>query len=112
MQLRPYQEQAVSHATEMLAERGNSLIVAGTGAGKTIMLAAVIGRFCNGFKVTHRRNPHVLVLVHREEIHTQNHSKFSMVCPNIATSEITPVRNSLHGNVHFGMVQTVGNLFG
>ncbi|MBR2500332.1 MAG: DEAD/DEAH box helicase [Clostridia bacterium] len=110
MQLRPYQDKAVSHATDMLFERGNSLIVAGTGAGKTIMLAAVIGRFINGFYAIHGKKPHVLVLVHRNEIHTQNHSKFSLVCPNVATSEITQNRKSLHGNVHFGMVQTVSNL--
>ena len=110
MQLRPYQEQAVQHATDMLFERGNSLIVAGTGAGKTIMLAAVIGRFFNGFRTLHQRPPHVLVLVHRSEIHAQNHSKFSLVCPNIATSELTAERKSVHGYVHFGMVQTVANL--
>lgn len=110
MQLRPYQEKAVQHAVEMIVERGNSLIVAGTGAGKTIMMAAAIGRFFNGFRATHKRSPHILVLVHRTEIHAQNHSKFSKVCPNIATSEITAARKSLHGYIHFGMVQTVANL--
>lgn len=110
MKLYPYQDKAVSFATDMLAERGNSLIVAGTGAGKTIMMAAAIGRFFNGFRAQHKRNPHILVLVHRTEIHTQNHSKFSLVCPSIPTSEITASRKSLHGNVHFGMVQTVANL--
>lgn len=110
LRLRPYQNEAVSFATDMLAERSNSLIVAGTGAGKTIMLAAVIGRFFNGFRATYKRSPHILVLVHRTEIHTQNHSKFSLVCPSIPTSEITAARKSLHGYVHFGMVQTVANL--
>lgn len=110
IQLFPYQEGAVGHAVDMLTERGNSLIVAGTGAGKTIMMAAAIGRYFNGFRATHRRNPHVLVLVHRTEIHSQNHSKFSLVCPNIATSEITAERKSVRGYVHFGMVQTVLNL--
>ncbi len=110
LRLRPYQDAAVSFATDMIAERGNSLIVAGTGAGKTIMLAAVIGRYFNGFRATHKRSPHILVLVHRTEIHTQNHSKFSLVCPSIPTSEITAARKSLHGYVHFGMVQTVANL--
>lgn len=110
IKLRPYQEAAVSHALEMIEERGNSLIVAGTGAGKTIMMAAAIGRFFNGFRATHKRSPHILVLVHRTEIHTQNHSKFSLVCPSIPTSEITASRKSLHGYIHFGMVQTVANL--
>lgn len=108
--LRPYQEEAVQNAVEMLNERGNSLIVAGTGAGKTIMMAAAIGRFANGFYSEHKKRPHVLVLVHRTEIHSQNHSKFTKVCPELATSEITANRKSLHGNVHFGMVQTVANL--
>lgn len=110
MNLRPYQEKAVSHALDMIVERNNSLIVAGTGAGKTIMMAAAIGRYFNGFRATHKRSPHILVLVHRTEIHTQNHSKFSLVCPNIQTSEITASRKSLKGYIHFGMVQTVVNL--
>lgn len=108
--LRPYQENAVQYATEMLNERGNALIVAGTGAGKTIMLAATIGRYANGFYAEHKRRPHVLVLVHRTEIHDQNHTKFTNVCPELSTSEITATRKSLHGYVHFGMVQTVVNL--
>lgn len=110
IKLYPYQASAVHNAVEMLFERGNSLIVAGTGAGKTIMMAAAIGDFFNGFYVLHKRRPHVLVLVHRTEIHDQNHSKFSRVCPHLATSEITATRKSLHGSVHFGMVQTVGSL--
>lgn len=106
----PYQDKAVSHALEMIIERGNSLIVAGTGAGKTIMMAEFIKRYFKGFRGIHKRSPHVLVLVHRTEIHTQNHSKFSLVCPDIATSEITSARKSLHGYIHFGMVQTVVKL--
>lgn len=110
IKLYQYQNEAVQHAIEMIAERGNSLIVAGTGAGKTIMMAAAIGRFWSGFRATHNRKPHILVLVHRTEIHNQNHTKFARVCPEIQTSEITATRKSLHGNVHFGMVQTVVNL--
>lgn len=108
--LYPYQEGAVQNAVTMLCERGNSLIVAGTGAGKTMMMAAAIGRFFNGFYATQKRKPHVLVLVHRTEIHSQNHAKFSKVCPGIPTSEVTASRKSLHGNVHFGMIQTVVGL--
>lgn len=110
IRLYPYQDSAVQNAVDMLNTRGNSLIVAGTGAGKTIMMAAAIGRFFNGFYAEKKRKPHILVLVHRTEIHDQNHTKFSRVCPELATSEITSVRKSLHGYVHFGMVQTVINL--
>ena len=109
MKLRPYQENAVNHAIEMITEHGNSLIVAGTGAGKTIMMAAVIGKYFKGFRATKKRSPHILVLVHRTEIHTQNHDKFALVCPDIPTSQITAEKKSLHGYVHFGMVQTVAN---
>lgn len=110
MNLYPYQEEAVTNAVNMLWERGNSLIVAGTGAGKTIMMAATIGRFFTSFQSMKKRKPHVLVLVHRTEIHTQNHSKFSLVCPDIQTSEITAQRKSLKGYIHFGMVQTVAGI--
>ncbi len=110
LNLRPYQQQAVNNAVKMLEERGNSLIVAGTGAGKTIMMAAAIGKFFGGFYAVHKRRPHILVLVHRTEIHDQNHTKFARVCPEIQTSEITSGRKSLHGYVHFGMLQTVVNL--
>ncbi len=110
MNLYPYQQTAVENAVQMIFERGNSLIVAGTGAGKTIMMAAAIGNYITAFRAVNGRYPHVLVLVHRTEIHTQNHSKFSLVNPNIPISEITQARKSLHGYVHFGMVQTVANI--
>lgn len=110
IKLHKYQEEAVNYAVNMLFERNNSLIVAGTGAGKTIMLSAAIGRFFKGFYSKYGKKPHALVLVHRTEIHGQNRSKFSKVCPDIATSELTAERKSLHGYVHFGMVQTVWGL--
>lgn len=110
IKLRPYQQAAVDHALSMISERGNSLIVAGTGAGKTIMMASAIGRFFDGFRANNKRSPHILVLVHRTEIHSQNHDKFALVRPDIATSEITAERKSLKGYVHFGMVQTVANI--
>lgn len=108
--LRPYQDKAVAFAVNNLFKEGNSLIVAGTGAGKTIMLSESIRRFVVGFKSLNNRYPHTLVLVHRTEIHNQNLTKFKWVAPNIPTSEITADRKSIHGLVHFGMVQTVTNL--
>ncbi|MEG1754037.1 MAG: DEAD/DEAH box helicase family protein, partial [Christensenella sp.] len=57
IKLYKYQESAVQNAVTMLCDRGNSLIVAGTGAGKTIMMAAAIGRFYNGFYATHKKKP-------------------------------------------------------
>ena len=110
IKLRPYQDKAVSFAVDNLFTAKNSLIVAGTGAGKTIMLSESIRRFTTAYKSKFDRYPHTLVLVHRNEIHNQNLKKFQMVAPSIATSEIVSTRKSLHGLVHFGMVQTVMNI--
>lgn len=110
IKLRPYQDKAVSYAIENLFTEHNSLIVAGTGAGKTIMLSEAIKRFTVAYKSKFDRYPHTLVLVHRTEIHNQNLSKFKMVAPSIPTSEIISDRKSIHGLVHFGMVQTVSNV--
>lgn len=110
IKLRPYQEKAVAFAIDNLFKERNSLIVAGTGAGKTIMLSETIRRFVVSFKSQYERYPHVLVLVHRTEIHNQNLTKFGWVAPDIPTSEITSDRKSIHGVVHFGMVQTVTNV--
>ncbi|MGN0961793.1 MAG: DEAD/DEAH box helicase, partial [Christensenellales bacterium] len=101
---------ASSFAIDNLFQEGNSLIVAGTGAGKTIMLSETIRRFVNAFKSKFDRFPHTLVLVHRTEIHNQNLTKFQWVAPSIPTSEIIADRKSVHGLVHFGMVQTVTNV--
>lgn len=110
IKLRPYQEKAVEYAVENLFTEKNSLIVAGTGAGKTIMLSEAIKRFITAYKSKFDRYPHSLVLVHRSEIHNQNLTKFQLVAPNIPTSEIIADRKSVHGLVHFGMVQTVVNI--
>lgn len=110
MKLYPYQDKAVSSAIDNLFERYNALIVAATGAGKTIMMADAIKRFTVGFKALFGRYPHTLCLVHRTEIHGQNKSKFEKICPSIPTSEISADRKSTHGLVHFGMVQTVVNI--
>lgn len=110
IKLRPYQEKAVAFAIDNLFNSKNSLIVAGTGAGKTIMLSDTIRRFTVAYKSKYDRYPHTLVLVHRNEIHNQNLSKFKQVAPSIATSEIVANRKSIHGLVHFGMVQTVLNM--
>lgn len=110
IELRPYQNTAVAFAVENLFNSKNSLIVAGTGAGKTIMLSEAIRRFTTAYKSKFDRFPHTLVLVHRNEIHNQNLTKFQWVAPSIPTSEIVASRKSIHGLVHFGMVQTVSNI--
>ena len=81
MILRQYQEVAVQDASAALDKHKNTIVVAPTGAGKTIMLSALVGK---RFKVGNK----VLVLQHRDELVRQNKTKFSKVNPNITTSII------------------------
>ena len=67
MMLRPYQEVAVSSASQALDKYKNTIVVAPTGAGKTIMLSALVGeRF--------KKNKNVLILQHRDELVAQNNT--------------------------------------
>ena len=79
MLLRPYQEAAINDACKALDTHKNTIVVAPTGAGKTIMLSALVGkRYENGKKV--------LVMQHRDELVDQNKSKFERLNPYITTS--------------------------
>ena len=69
MRLRPRQKTFVERSVAALASRGNTLGVAPTGAGKTIMLSAVTGEMIgDGAKAC--------VLAHRDELTAQNRAKF------------------------------------
>lgn len=85
-----------------LADNNNTLGVAPTGAGKTIMLSKVIGNF-------YEQNPNLraCVLAHRDELTAQNEEKFRWVNPNISTSIVDSYSKSWDGQVSFVMVQTL-----
>ena len=100
MLLRPYQEIAVKSAIDALDKHGNTVVVAPTGAGKTIMLSALIGQRCDT-----RRN--VLVLQHRDELVNQNIDKFHRVNPSISTSVVNAEQKDWEGDTVFSMVQTL-----
>ena len=100
MILRPYQEIAVDDAATALDKHKNTIVVAPTGAGKTIMLSALVGkRFQVGNKV--------LVLQHRDELVRQNKTKFSRVNPDITTSIVDGNEKDWSGSTIFSMVQTL-----
>ena len=67
MLLRSRQQEFVDKCMVALADNDNTLGVAPTGAGKTIMLSAVIGKM-------HKQNPNLkaCVLAHRDELTSQN----------------------------------------
>tara|TARA_Y100001938_G_scaffold31326_1_gene42772 strand:- start:957 stop:2630 length:1674 start_codon:yes stop_codon:yes gene_type:complete len=100
MLLRPYQEAAVSDACKALDKHGNTIVVAPTGAGKTIMLSALVGeRYKDGKKI--------LVMQHRDELVDQNKSKFERINPYITTSIVNGTVKDWGGNTIFSMVQTI-----
>ena len=98
MLLRPRQKQLVDRAVEALHTHGNTLAVAPTGAGKTIMLSATIGQL----------SPvKTCVLAHRQELTLQNQAKFCQVNPHLSTSIFNASEKSWQGDTTFAMVQTL-----
>ena len=102
MLLRSRQQEFVNRCMVALADNDNTLGVAPTGAGKTIMLSKVIGNF-------YEQNPNLkaCVLAHRDELTAQNEEKFKWVNPAISTSIVDSYGKSWDGNVTFAMVQTL-----
>ncbi len=97
MILRPYQTRAVENALVQLDDRGNTIIIAATGAGKTIILSALVGRL--GGKT--------LILQHREELVRQNMNKFRTVNERADVSLYTADVKSMRGDTVFAMQQTL-----
>ena len=97
MQLRPRQRDFVARCLKALDNDGNTLGVAPTGAGKTVMLSAV----------TREVGGRTLVLQHRDELVAQNRNTFKAVAPGISTDLYTADRKRWSDGVTFGMVQTL-----
>ena len=100
MLLRPYQKVAVDSAIESLKKHKNTVVVAPTGAGKTIMLSSLIGE-------RHKSNGKVLVLHHRDELVNQNINKFQKINLNMSTSIVNAEIKDWSGDAVFSMVQTL-----
>ena len=101
MILRPRQKVFVERCLSALEKHDNTLGVAPTGAGKTIMLSGVAGRWIQGTQAK------VCVLAHRDELTEQNASKFNRVNPGIETSVFDAKGKSWEGQTTFAMVQTL-----
>lgn len=101
MRLRPRQKLFVARSLSALDIRDNTLGIAPTGAGKTIMLSAVTGESIgdSGAKAC--------VLAHRDELTVQNREKFGRVNPAITTSVVDATDKSWGGQVTFAMVPTL-----
>ena len=97
MILRPIQNRAVKNAKSALKKHGNTLVIAGTGAGKTIILSG-LAKEVRG---------KTLILQHRQELVQQNASKFLKVNPDWPVSFFTADQKSFGGQAVFAMQQTM-----
>ena len=97
MILRPYQKALVEKAVAALQTHGNTLAVAPTGSGKTIMLSKVAsqigGRQC--------------ILQHRDELTMQNMEKYRKMSPKTSVGMYTADSKSWEADATFAMVQTL-----
>ncbi len=95
---RPYQQDFVSKLHNALNTKGNTIGVAPTGSGKTIMMGMLLDRL----------GGQQLVLQHREELVNQNQQKFHKICPNRTSSIYGMGTKDPSGDTILGMVQTLG----
>jgi DNA repair protein RadD len=101
MLLRPRQRVFVERSLRALGEHRETLGVAPTGAGKTIMLSAVVG------KALGDDDAKACVLAHRDELTAQNQAKFQRVNPGRTTSLVDAREKSWAGHTVFAMVPTL-----
>ena len=101
MRLRPRQKLFVERSLSALGTRDNTLGIAPTGAGKTIMLSAVTGEVIGDSAAK------ACVLAHRDELTAQNRDKFGRVNAAITTSVVDATSKSWGGQVTFAMVPTL-----
>jgi DNA repair protein RadD len=100
MILRPRQKLFVERSLTALAAHGNTLGVAPTGAGKTVMLSAVAGGLLQG-------GGKACILAHRDELTSQNETKFRKVNADVSTSVVDANTKNWSGRATFAMVQTL-----
>lgn len=97
MKLRDRQVAFVDRCVTALGEHGNTIGVAPTGAGKTVMLGGVAGRIPG----------QTLVLQHRDELVKQNRRTFELVNPKKSSGLYTAKRKEWGYDATFAMVQTL-----
>ncbi len=95
MLLRPRQTEFVARVVAALRQRGNALAVAPTGFGKTVAMAAIIGRLLAG-------GGRALVLQHRQELVAQNIEKFRIINPAIPATVVDASAKDFEGQAVFG----------
>ena len=101
MLLRPRQKTFVERSIRALEEHGNTLGVAPTGSGKTVVFSGLIGQMLAG------NDAKACVLAHRDELTAQNVLKFAKINPALSTSIVDARTKSWRGRTTFAMVPTL-----
>lgn len=98
MLLRPRQQMFVDRVRAALGERGNTLGIAPTGAGKTVMLSACID-YAGGERA--------LIVQHRDELVSQNRRTFHRFHKGASSGVIDGDQKQFGNEITFAMVQTL-----
>lgn len=100
--LREYQKESIKNTVNALKCKNNTLLIAPTGAGKTVMLSHVI----NDVIDSQKQNSYVLV--HRKEVNEQNYREYSKLFPTAKFSTFNAHSKELLKNgVTFCMMQSL-----
>ena len=102
MLLRTRQQEFVRRTISALSQNDDTLCIAPTGAGKTIMFSHLLGKLIGGDNAKK-----ALVVAHRDELTAQNTEKFELINPEISTSIVNATIKDWTGQVVFTMVQTL-----
>ena len=101
MLLRPRQKTFVERSVRALEAHSNTLGVAPTGSGKTLMLSGAVGQMLAD------NDAKACVLAHRDELTAQNVLKFAKINPALSTSIVDSRTKSWRGRTTFAMVPTL-----
>ena len=101
MLLRPRQKTFVERSVRALEAHSNTLGVAPTGSGKTLMLSGAVGQMLAD------NDAKACVLAHRDELTAQNVAKFARINPDLSTSIVNAKAKSWRGRTTFAMVPTL-----
>ncbi len=101
MILRPRQKVLVDRCVTALGKHNNTLAVAPTGSGKTVMLSELIRRLrCDDGRA--------IILQHRDELTAQNRRTFHVINPGVRSSGIIDATGKdFSSNIAFAMVPTL-----
>lgn len=108
MELRDYQSAAVDAVFEYFGQEvGSPLVVAPTGAGKSLIIAAFCKAACEAYPATR-----VLVLTHVKELIAQNHAQLLRHWPEARASIYSAGlgRKNLSGQVVFAGIQSFARI--